>query len=279
MSGESSKFWLSLGSMVISRRRPLNKSQFRKLFKLSVGTINRLWRTIRNHTNLGASSFLWTLYFLKTNNESIEEVAEYFQTNKKTLLKLIREILWIIADVLPEFRFESRFENWPYLEPSCLVDTTFCRITRPYLSPWEYFNSHKNCHALLYQVVVSLGKPFRILSLDGPFKGAASDVGILRVTLLSKLRNGERLMADKGYEKEQRCWVPPLGKIRTLSPEQRQARTLVGRIRQLNERAIARLKTWGFMNRKWRGSYDFHGLCVKVIGKLTQLELHLYPLT
>jgi len=279
MATISAKFWLSLATVVISRRKKLNDTNFQKIFKLPVAVVNGLWRNILGETNLNATSLLWTLYFLKTTNENLEEIAEFFQTNKNTLTKHVREIVHVIVVVLPEFSFDSRFHHWPYLKPSCLVDTTFCRIQRPYLSDWEYFNKHKQSTGLLYQVVVSLGQPYRILSLDGPFKGCASDVGIFRDTIVPKLRDDEVTMADKGYRHEIRCWVPPLGNVGSLSPEERFQKSLVAKIRQVNERVIGRLKKWGFMNRTFRGNYDFHGECVQAIGKLAQLELYLSPLT
>jgi hypothetical protein len=46
---------------------------------------------------------------------------------------------------------------------------------------------------LLYQVIVSLGQPFRILAFDGPFKGSAADVSIFRGSTLRRLLPGERV--------------------------------------------------------------------------------------
>jgi hypothetical protein len=115
------------------------------------------------------------------------------------------------------------------------VDTTFVPVATPTLSSWEYFNPKKNDFGLKYQVICSLGKPFRILSLDGPFKGSAADVSIARDTVIPKLRMKERVMCDRGYYQEERCWCPPTGKMSDLTIQQKKERRKVTRIRQLNE--------------------------------------------
>ncbi len=114
----------------------------------------------------------------------------------------------------------------------------------PSSSPWEYYNNNKNSYGLLYQVVSSLGKPFRIVSFQGPFKGAAADVSIFRSTLLPSLLRNERVMCDKGYWQEKRCWCPPNGTINSLTTNEKRERRKVTRIRHLNERLISRISSW-----------------------------------
>jgi hypothetical protein len=159
------------------------------------------------------------------------------------------------------------------------VDTTFVRIAKPTLSSWEYYNTHKHDFVLIYQVVCSLGKPFRILSFDGPFKGSAADVSIIRDTVVPSLKSREKVMCDKGYWQEERCWCPPTGAMKKLSVEDKIKRRKVTRIRQLIERLIGRIKTWGCFKKRWRSGYSFHKLCATVAAKLTQLQLRVQPLT
>jgi hypothetical protein len=159
------------------------------------------------------------------------------------------------------------------------VDTTFARIVRPSYSPWEYYNANKNDFGLSYQVVCSLGKPFRILSFEGPFKGSAADVSIVRSTIIPLLKKKEKVMCDKAYRQEVRCWCPPTGSMKQLSGEEKIQRRKVTRIRHLIERLIYRLKTWGCLQKRWRTGYSFHKLCATVSAKLTQLELFVHPLT
>jgi hypothetical protein len=163
--------------------------------------------------------------------------------------------------------------------PSCLVDTKFVRTAEPHLSPWECYNVNKKAYGILYQVTVSLGKPYRILRFEGPFKGAASDVSIIIETLIPSLLSGEKVMCDKGYLNEDRCLTPPKGKFPTLDHEGRHLFIDITRVRQLNERVIGRLCLWGCFSKKWSLSFELHQLCANAAAKLTQLELYLYPLT
>lgn len=163
--------------------------------------------------------------------------------------------------------------------PSCLVDTTFVETKRPYLNTHFYYNSHKNKYGIVYQVACSLGKPFRIVHFSGPKKGGCSDVSILRSTLLPLLRNGEKIMCDKAYLAESRCWTAPKGKFQTLTREGKGNFIDVARIRQLNERLIGRLSQWGVFSKKWNLSFALHQLCANVAAKLTQLQCYTNPLT
>lgn len=131
----------------------------------------------------------------------------------------------------------------------------------------------------MYQVVCSLGKPFRILSFEGPYKGSAADVSIYRDTILKQLKDGEKTMTDKGYWQEETCWTPPTGNMNNMTEEDKVKRRKVTRIRQVNERLIGRLTSWGCFKKKWGGSWTLLALCNHVAARLTQLEVHVYPLT
>ncbi len=126
---------------------------------------------------------------------------------------------------------------------------------------------------------MSLGKPFRILSFEGPFKGTAADVTIFRETIKPLLLPGELVMTDKGYWQDERCWTPPTGTYSEFSTEKKILRRKVTIIRHLNERGIGRLKFWGVMSRRWSGSFSQHKQIATIVSKLTQLELYCFPLT
>jgi hypothetical protein len=147
------------------------------------------------------------------------------------------------------------------------------------LRTWEYYKKDKKDHGLVYQIVCSLGKPFRILSFLGPFKGSAADVSILRATIIPKLLTGERILCDKGYYQEEKCWCPPVGEMNGMSQQQKLERRNITNLRQLIERVIGRMKSWGCLTKRWTQSWKLHGLCAHVVAKLTQLELYDNPLT
>jgi hypothetical protein len=101
----------------------------------------------------------------------------------------------------------------------------------------------------------------------------------VRDTIIPQLLPNEYVMCDKGYLAEPRCITPPKGTYESLSYEEKNLFVTITRIRQLNERVIGRLSLWGFFQKKWNLTYEFHELCAKVIAKLTQLELYHSPLT
>ncbi len=104
-------------------------------------------------------------------------------------------------------------------------------------------------------------------------------MSILRSTIVPLLDDDEEVMCDKGYRQEEKCWCPPAGKIATLSNEDKIKRREVTRIRQLNERVIGRLVSWGVFKKKWNKGLQFHKLCAHVAARLTQLEFYACPLT
>lgn len=117
------------------------------------------------------------------------------------------------------------------------------------------------------------------MSIDGPYKGSAADVTIARTTVIPQLKENEKIMTDKGYYQEKKCWTPPLGPISQMTSEQKRERRKVTRIRHLNERLIGRLTFWGIFKRRWDSSFKFHSMCANVAARLTQLEVHAFPLT
>lgn len=131
----------------------------------------------------------------------------------------------------------------------------------------------------MYQVVVSLGKPFQILSFDGPFKGSCADVSIFRATILPELKENERIMCDKGYRQEPRCWCPPTGELRLLSAEEKAMRRKVTRVRHLNERMIQKIKDWGCMSKRWNNSWKLHEMCAHIVVRLINLTIVIFPST
>jgi hypothetical protein len=239
-----------------------------------------------------AQAPLWCLYFLKQGESSWENLATILHTNHVTVHKYIALMVVYLKQALPpvcttksailptQFDFSMRFKNWPFLQPSCLIDTTFIWTSKPYLSPWEYYNKDKHKYGIIYIVVCSLGKPFRFLAAYGPFKGAAADVSTFRMTLLPLLRHGEKLMGDRGYWQDlEHIWSPPTGDINTLTVEEKQQRREVTRIRHTVERLLGRLKQWNVLVRKWHLGFRFHQDCFDVCAKLTDLSVHYQPLT
>jgi len=265
---------------VLRRKFKLSDVIFRRYFKLNVFQADYVFKRLTSMFPCSPEHFLWTLHFIKTRDPDFTMVAGALNTCERTLLTYVSEIASNLRIALPEFDFENRFDGWNFLSPSFLVDTTFVRIKRPHLHPWEYFRKEKGDFGMLYQIACSLSKPFRFLHFDGPFKCSAAEVSIFRATLVPRMRKGERVMTDKGYYQDtERCWHPPLGPLASLSSEDKLRRRQVTRIRHLNERIIGRLTTWGCFKRRWNGHWRLQEDCCFCAAKLTQLELYCSPLT
>jgi len=276
---EKTTSWLVDGTIVLRRKQTISINTFKTFFKLLPSQVQLVFRKLNMYFRCQSIHLLWTLYFLKSRTPSDQVISQELGTNITTMRKYVFKTLKYLRRVLPKFQFSDRFKGWRHKIPSCLVDTMFVKISRPTYHSWEYFNKHKCSHGFLYQVVCCLGKPFHIISFNGPFKGTISDISIFRNTISPMMLKGEKSIADKGYyyEKE-RCWTPPLGKIQRLTQEEKLERRKVTRIRQLIERIIGRIRTWGCMNKDWNYGPEYHELCATVAAKLTNLELYAFPL-
>jgi len=275
--------WLSLGANILHSTSILNSKKFQSFFKLEPQLVQLVWVRLNAiyPNSVQQMHLLWCLHYLKTTNTNEEHIATTLSTNRRTLRIHVLDIHKASCrnSLTIQFDFGRRFKDWDFLVPSCLCDTMFVKITRPYLKDWEYYNSGKNAYGIWFQIVCSLGKPFRILSFEGPFKGAAADVSIFRSTVLPLLLPNEKVMCDKGYKNEERCWCPPEGKIGSLSLEDKIKRREVTAIRHTVERAIGRMRVWGVMQRRWSEDLGLITLCATVVAKLTQLDLYIHPLT
>jgi len=279
MNDDKTDFWLDIGRVTLGKKK-LTIFAFKQMFKLPPNLVQGLFALIRNSFPfVRPKHLLWTLFYLKTTAVGEDVIAITLLTNKKTLQQYVLETLTCLDRSLPDFDFESRFKNWPHLRPSCLVDSTFVPIRRPYLQPYYYYNVAHKGHGFLYQVTASLGQPYRILHFAGPYRGSCSDGSIIRTTVIPLLREGEKVMCDKGYLNESRCMTPPEGKFGALSHEQRSQYIEVARVRQLNERVIGRIMEWGIMVKKWNLTSRLHELCARCVAKLAQLQLYTNPLT
>jgi hypothetical protein len=295
------KLWITIASVILRRKKKMSIDNFRAYFKLSVPLVDFVWEKLKSSFPSSRPKYLlWALHFMKTTATNMREIAEFLGTTEQTLRKQVKITLSRLYNLLPnvsfihslthsfihsfihfadfKFNFSSRFKGWDFLSPSCVVDSTFVRIKRPYMRRWEYYSREKHDFGMVYQIVGSLGKPFRILSFEGPFKASAADVSIFRTTILPKMKEEEKILGDKGYRQEKKCWCPPTGNINKLSTEEKKSRRKVTMIRQIVERLIGRLKCWGCFKKRWNSSWKLHNLCSFVAAKLTQLELYTYPL-
>lgn len=218
---------------------------------------------------------LWALYFLK-RYEVIEIAASFFEVDGRTFKEHVTDIINLLFLHLP--KLPSDFHQLPCVETLIgSVDVTRCRINKPQYQPWQYWSGKDKFYALKYEVVVST-KPKRIIWVNGPYKGAFSDISIFRHRLSFIVPPTKLLLGDKGYIGESSRILAPY-KGSNLTADQRRLNYKISRIRQDIERVNKRLKDWKLMEFKWRsGDYIFHGICVNVISRLLNLQFEINPL-
>ena len=176
---------------------------------------------------------------------------------------------------LSQISFDSRFIDWPHLQPSCMIDTTECPVYRPTLYEWEYFSVKHQMHSLKYELAISMTSN-QIVWLNGPYKGGTHDLEVAREKLLKQLRPGEKVMGDKGYVGEARILAP-------FKPPRNDEEKLFNvnhyKVRQSVERMNRRLKIFGCLTSVWCHELELHKIAFYVVTNVTQVEFHTHPLT
>ena len=149
-----------------------------------------------------------------------------------------------------------------------------CPTQQPLNNSWQYIVG-RNEYGVKYQIVCSIGCP-RIVSLSGPYKGAANDATIAEASGIKDLlsQESECLLADKMYRHDHISFITPLSGHRySLSSSENAYNYLIYSARSAVERIICRLSVFGIFDVPWRFSILLHGLCVRVACKLVNLHL------
>jgi hypothetical protein len=175
-----------------------------------------------------------------------------------------------------QIRFCERFKEWSHFRPSCILDSFVLPIQAPPDCPWDYYNRKIKSYGVVYQICYSFGTG-KIVSLEGPFPGACSDIAIFRKTIGELLLDREQVLADKAYQ-DDRVIAPHRGWRYALTREERQDNYKIYRVRQAIERLIQRLKNFRCFNSTRRCDLDLQALCVRVAAKLTNINLQFEPL-
>ncbi len=91
-----------------------------------------------------------------------------------------------------------------------IIDVKVCPTQQPLNNSWQYIIG-RNEYGVKYQIVCSIGCP-QIVSLSGPYKGAANDPTIAEVSGIKDLlsEESECLLADKMIQHDHISFITPL---------------------------------------------------------------------
>jgi len=217
----------------------------------------------------GKSDLLLGLNFLAEPAGNWAAHAARWRVHPDTFQKRLGTTLAAIDNCLPKLRFEDRWENWSYKQPSFIIDTFKCPISEPTMNGWQYIQGTDKWW-YKYEVAVAIGSP-RIVWLAGPFKGAASDSSIADVSgIKNAMVPGERALADKIYRHSKETFICPIsGDKGKLPKEEKAYNFLIYSARQTVERGIKRMRNGKFSKHTWRYGPHLHKLCMMCQAKLT----------
>lgn len=191
----------------------------------------------------------------------------------------INSLIWyllcyISSSNTSKVSLDSRFDNWPHLLPSCIIDVTECPIEIPSIGEWVYYSFKKKKHTLKYEIVCSFVH-CRILWILGPFPGTVHDLRIARTSFVLQLLRGEKALADKAYVGDAHFLTPHRPAV---TAEQKEWNALMNQHRQMVERMIKRMKQFRAIKETWRHDLPLHPYVFTVVGNLTNLCLLHQPL-
>jgi hypothetical protein len=146
------------------------------------------------------------------------------------------------------------------------VDGSDFKIYQP--KPWckKWFSHKFNGPGLRYKVAVCIYSS-RIAWIKGPFPcGSFPDPEIYSYYLFYELKEGEKVIADKGYRHCPTCTTP-------CQPLTQAQRTLMRRVGQRQEHVNKRMKQFGILRKQFRNRLDQHKMCFNAVAVITQFAI------
>lgn len=130
----------------------------------------------------------------------------------------------------------------------------------------KYYSHKTNKAGLAYEIALSLYEP-KLVSIQGPFPAATSDLSIFQNGLMRTIPAGKKVIADQGYNGE-----PHVVSTRNYMDSQ-QLREFKSRARARHETFNGRLKTFRILKTFFRHKLDKHGPIFEAICVIVQYQL------
>ncbi len=158
-----------------------------------------------------------------------------------------------------------------------VLDATECTINRPTKDIQEvYYSGKAKKHSIKYEIGVHPDTGF-ITWVGGPVPGSVHDLKLAKATgILDLLREGERILADKGYIGDFRIIAPFKG--RHLPKDLKEINYFLGSHCWIVEHIIGRIKNFHCISHKWRHSLQLHKYVFYVICEIVNIDLKFRPM-
>ncbi|KAI9318832.1 hypothetical protein BDR26DRAFT_1016149 [Obelidium mucronatum] len=274
----------SIAARYMSRKRVAQGStafdrQFRSHFGMSVVSCEDVWQELAAanlHISLKKVHLLWALFHLKVY-ASIDVSSCRFGTTPPTWRKWVEIVLDRLLQ-LDVIHWDSRFENWNSLQPSCYVDGVHCYAEerRP-IRRSDY--SHKlNRAGWAFEIATALGVSKIVHVSGGVPAGDWPDLKLARSMLVPRLLPGERVAADKGYREQggNGSFVTPVTN-RANDPVIDTHNIVLKKMGARHETVNKRMKDYQIL-KSYCGKREEFPKVFFVVANLTQIKLRTEPL-
>jgi hypothetical protein len=165
-----------------------------------------------------------------------------------------------------QIKWENRFEGNTRERCLVTVDGIDFAIQEPTNFSSRWFSHKFGGPGLRYEIAVCIHTG-KIVSFNGPFEcGSWPDLKIFRSRLKQNLTVGEKVVADRGYNGDERICTPD-------SSLSNQHKAAMNTARARHETINGRLKTWGILKNVFRHHRDKHHFAFRSVLVLVQIEI------
>lgn len=218
---------------------------------------------------------LWCISWLRLY-DTWEASASRWRCCEKTFRVRVKQVLMLLHENLDGIHLNDRFGPAFAERVFLVVDATVCPVHCD-RTTWDiqkvYYSTHAKMHGLKYEIAVNW-LTGRLHWVAGGVFGSIADITLTRFSgLLRHLVDGERLLADKGYEGEPQIWTPFKGMPWELSPQESAWNALMNPPRTIVENAFWRLHRFRILSTTYRGPINEHPIIFAVIAQIAQLDI------
>ena len=257
-------------------RRDLRLARFRSLYGSNPIVYSEIWEKFQTTTteaahiekkNLVTKYFFMTLYFLKSYPTE-HNLATFFGVDEKTVRRWTN--FYILK--IQALKWETIIWNLDDSDKDFIIsiDGIHCSIEEPKhatktLDP-KYYSHKTNKAGLAYEIALSLYEP-KLVSIQGPFPAATSDLSIFQNGIMRLIPAGKKVIADQGYNGE-----PHVVSTRNFL-DSKQIREFKSRARARHETFNGRLKAFCILKNFFRHKLEKHGPVFEAICVIVQYQL------